>query len=506
MDQETRTAILSLHRQGHGSRKIAQALGVSRTSVKLVVKNGIIEPVTSGRASVLDKYLEDIRELVAICKSKRRPTNLVRVKEELENRIRMRGEKLEVSYSALTWFCREHGIGVKEKVPAAHIITDFGVESQHDTSPYTLLLGGKKVKRHCASLVLGYSRMLFIRFFEKFDRFHMKIFLTDAFRFLDGVCVRCVIDNTSCAIIHGSGSRAQMSPEIEAFEKRFSFHFLAHEVGHCDRKGKIERPFDYVENNFLVGRTFKDDKDLDRQALEWLEKTANRRRIRELKASPLELFAAEKPKLIPLPIYIPEVYRIWQRCVDAHSCISLHAQKYPVPAAYIDKEVLVRETKDRVIVFDGHKEIAAYDKKIEGSPVTPPPSYAPRRQSSAYLPEEDKLKALGKSMAAYLQALKTDRGARYIWCIKKLFRLLCQYKAEDLQTAVAKAYEHHLFDINRVETILLQNIAARDYFLPLEFAPEDYEKWPQYQQGAVTPEPDIKTYVPEEKTDDPGNS
>ena len=225
--------------------------------------------------------------------------------------------------------------------------------------------------------------------------------------------------------------------------------------------------------------------------------------LREFKASPIELFAAERPQIVPLPLFIPEVYRIWQRGVDSYGCVSLHGLKYPAPAAYIGKELVVRETKDRAIFLDGRDEVANLPKKTEGSPAPPQAPFAPLRQKSAQLAEEGKLKALGGGMEAYMQALKTERGPRYIWSLKKLYRLACQYKAEDLLAAVDKAAGHRLFDINRVETILLQDIAGRDYFLPLESQPEDYEAWPQYQQGAATPEPDLKNYAPEEeKTDD----
>jgi hypothetical protein len=372
---------------------------------------------------------------------------------------------------------------------------------QHDTSLYTIELGGRKVKRQCASLVFGYSRMLYIQFYTEFDRFNCKIFLTDAFKYMQGVCRRCVIDNTSVILACGAGQSAQVAPEVEAFEKRFGFRFMAHEIMDSDRKGKVERPFDFVEGNFLVGRVFKDDQDLNRQALVWIE-AANRRRLREFKASPVELFAAERLQLVPLPLYIPEVYRICQRGVDSYGCVSLHGLKYPAPAAYIGKELVVRETKDRVIFLDGRNEVANLPKKTEGSPAPPQPPHAPRRQKVAQLAEEGKLKALGGAMDDYLQALKTERGPRYIWSLKKLYRLLCQYKAEDLLAAVAKASAHRLFDINRLENILLRDIAARDYFLPLDSQPEDYEAWPQYQQGAATPEPDLKNYIPEEKNDD----
>jgi hypothetical protein len=156
-----------------------------------------------------------------------------------------------------------------------------------------------------------------------------------------------------------------------------------------------------------------------------------------------------------------------------------------------------------VRLFDGHKELAAHTKKIEGSPAAEPaPSPVTRKQRQAWLPEEIRLKEIGPTMPTYLQALKVERGSRYVWSVKKLYRLLCQYDAQTLERAVAKAAEHRLFDVRRIETILLQDIAEREYQLPLEPRAEDYQDWPQYRQGAVTPEPDLKLYVADQEHND----
>lgn len=502
LDKETRQAILALKERGRSLREIARALEVSRNTVKVVLREGTAEAGLAERARRLDPFLEDIRALHAECRDGRGRANMVRVLEKLKDKLRAAGQEFDCSYPTLTRFCRDNEIGVQEKVPAARIVTGPGEEMQHDTSPYVVLLGGRKVKLQCASLVLGYSRMLYLQFYHQFDRFHMKVFLTEALVYLGGAARRCVIDNTSIAIACGSGSAAQMAPEVEAFEERFGFRFLAHAIGHSDRKGKIERPYDFIERNFLVGRTFADLADLNRQALEWLD-YANRRRKRELKASPLELFPTEKPHLVQLPLHVPEVYRIFKRGGDAYGCVSIHGFKYPVPAEYIEKELVVRETKDRIIILDGRAEVANHKKKLPGdAPAAPPSPQAPRRQRTAQLAEEEKLKAVGEGMTAYLAALKAARGPRYIWSVRKLFRLLCQYKAEDLAVAVAKAAEHRLFDVGRIETILLQEIASRDYYLPLGAAAQDYEKWPQYQAGAATAEPDLSAYAPREDNDD----
>jgi len=105
-------------------------------------------------------------------------------------------------------------------------------------------------------------------------------------------------------------------------------------------------------------------------------------------------------------------------------------------------------------------------------------------------------------MSAYLSALKLARGPRYFWSVRKLWRLYCQYRAEDIKAAVAKAHEYRLFDVNRIETILLQDVAQRDYQLPLGFEEKDCENNPQYRQGAATPEPDLKDYIPDPEGED----
>src|SRR5689334_9182105 len=99
LDQSTRTAILKLHEQGHGSRTIASAVGVSRGAVRHVISGQREEVPRIQRQEKLSVHREEIIGLLAACKG-----NLVRVHEELA----ARGAKL--SYQALTAFCRRHGI------------------------------------------------------------------------------------------------------------------------------------------------------------------------------------------------------------------------------------------------------------------------------------------------------------------------------------------------------------------------------------------------------------
>ena len=498
IDQEKRSAILLLHQQGHSLRKIAKDVQVSRNSVRDVIASGQAEVPQVERAHPLGPHAEAVRALYVKCKG-----NIIRVQEELEKK-----HKVLTAYSTLTRFCRKERISYSEPRRTVRIITGPGEEMQHDTSPYTIRLGDHDAKRQCASLVLGYSRRLYMRFYPRFDRMACKCFLTEALRYMNGSCRRCIIDNSSIILACGAGASAQVAPEMEAFERRFGFRFMAHELMHANRKGKIERPYWYIERNFLVGRTFQDDADLNRQAFEWIER-ANQRRLRELGASPQELFAEESTHLRPLPLFIPEPYRLHQREVDAYGKIHLYERRYSVPLPIpVGKELDVRETESEVIILDGHTELARHKKLIDpaGKKESNLPEHERRHRlptSSAALPQEAALRALGQEASGYLDQLKAERpGRTFRWSVKVLHRLIGHYPGPEIARAMGQAGTHRLWDVRRIEGILLQNL-AQDHFQLALLPPEDYEKNPEFEKGAATPVADLNAFRTEEDEETP---
>src|SRR5271166_4187196 len=122
-----------------------------------------------------------------------------------------------------------------------------------------------------------------------------------------------------------------------AFARTLGFRFRAHRVGNPDRKGRIERPFAYVETNFLVGRSFADFDDLNRQALAWCRDSANRKPKQALGMSPDAAYLIEQPHLLPLPDVLPPVYELLERVVDLHGYVSVDTNRYSVPERYVGK-------------------------------------------------------------------------------------------------------------------------------------------------------------------------
>ena len=89
---------------------------------------------------------------------------------------------------------------------------------------------------------------------------------TEALRFLGGVTTRVMIDNTHVVVLRGSGRDMVPVPEMAAFGERFGFQFVAHAIGNANRSGRVERPFHFIENNFLAGRTFRSWEDLNQRS------------------------------------------------------------------------------------------------------------------------------------------------------------------------------------------------------------------------------------------------
>jgi hypothetical protein len=165
LDSETRNIILTLSAKGHGIRAIARMLGHTRGAVRAVLARGTAEVPRQERTELATDHLELIRTLHDTCRG-----NLVRVQEELAAR------GIELAYSTLTAACRRHEIGVAPRIPKGSYTFAPGEEMQHDTSPHDVVIGEKKQRVQCASLVLCYSRMHFAQVYPRFDRFYCKLF------------------------------------------------------------------------------------------------------------------------------------------------------------------------------------------------------------------------------------------------------------------------------------------------------------------------------------------
>jgi transposase len=456
LSQNQRTTIRELHAQGVSKREIARVLKLSRLSVRKILRANSAEVPKLLRPEKAEPYRQQILELLDSCKG-----NLVRVQEELA------ASGVNLSYSTLTAFCRRHGIGQQPIVPSGNYYFPPGLEIQHDTSPHELELSGKRRKVQTASAVLCYSRMLFFQMHPTFTRFDAKIFLTDALRYFGAVPTRVVIDNPHVVVLRGTGREMVPVPEMAAFADRFGFQFLAHELGDANRSARVERPFWFIEKNFLAGRRFTNWQDLNQQARQWCDRV-NATYKKHIRAVPRELFAEERQHLKPLPVWIPEVYRLQERIVDVEGYVALNSNRYSVPFTWIGRRVEVRETKDQVVIqLDArhavtHQRVAEAEYQRITVAAHRPPRGAGSQRPNPH-PEEQLILQAAPEIADYVTALKQHSRKLVVLALRQLLRLVRDYPREPLLAAVHEAAHYGLYDLDRVERMILRRV-AQDYF------------------------------------------
>jgi hypothetical protein len=407
------------------------------------------------RTEKADSHRDQIRDLHDLCEG-----NLVRVHEELSKTV-------AISYQGLTAFCRRHGIGQAPKVAVGQYHFGPGEEMQHDTSPHDVEIGGKLRRVQTAALVLCYSRMRFFELYPNFRRFDCKVFLTEALGFMGGACSRCMIDNTHVVVLKGTGRDMIPVPEMEAFGERFRFEFKAHEKGDANRSAHVERFFDHIERNFLAGRKFRDWNDANTQAREWCDKI-NAAHNKRLKASPRELYAMELSYLRSLPSWTPQVYLLHQRLADLEGYVSVNTNRYSLPEDFIGRRLEVRETRETIEIYEGPRLVAKHERVVDpvGHRSTLPEhrrSRVPGIRRTEVLLEEKTLLARAPEIAGYVVELKKRGYGRGTLALRRLRRMVDDYPREPVVAAVRTALHYGLFDLERLERMVLRGI-AQEYF------------------------------------------
>jgi hypothetical protein len=284
-----------------------------------------------------------------------------------------------------------------------------------------------------------------------------------------------MIDNTHVVVLRGTGREMIPVPEMEAFADRLGFRFVAHERGDANRSARVERPFSFIENNFLAGRIFTSWQDLNLQARQWCDKV-NSTYKKHLRAVPRELFAVEQLHLKPLPAWIPEVYRLHRRTADTEGYVSVNSIRYSVPVSWIGRSVDVRETRDRIEIELDPRHIVVHDRvltplnhRILRAEHRPPRGAGVKRDNPH--PEEKALVETAPEIATYLADLKRKGRKTATLALRQMLRLLREYPREPFLAAVAEAARYGLYDLDRLERMILRRV-ARDYFLIGEKEPD----------------------------------
>lgn len=455
-DPPTAHMVKQLLQFGKSIREIGRILNLSRNTVRKLLRQEATPDGTMFKNEKEQELVELTQSLLQSCRG-----NLVRVHEIITSE-----HQYDLAYSSLTYLVRKYQLketGKKQRFGEYYY--EPGVEMQHDTSPHQFIINGQPVKAQCASLIFGFSRKLFIQYYPCFTRFEAKIFLSEALSFMQGSCERCIIDNTSVILAAGAGAYAVVAPEMLFLSRIFGFTFIAHAVGDANRKGKCERPFSYVENNFLAGRTFRDWHDLNQQARLWCETVSNAKPKRALNMSPNAAFIQEIPALIPLPAVMPPIYNNLQRIADTQGFINLDNNRYSIPESHIGHTMNIYQYIDKIDIYYQHHFIARHPRIIgqRNKRLTIAdhhPSLRRHARQKMMSEAERQLTGHNPVLDHYLTTLKSHVRGRGGLAFKQLLHLKQTYPHDAFMKAITQASHYGLYDMRRLETMILKQIRS----------------------------------------------
>ncbi len=132
-------------------------------------------------------------------------------------------------------------------------------------------------------------------------------------------------------------------------------------------KGALERSHRFMRTNFEPGRVFANHLDFQDRLDAWSEK-ANRRVHRTIRAVPSERLTAERERMRPLPLRMPDTDRRWVLRVPAQPFVRVDRNDYSIDPAFAGRRVEVRVSQTHVtaVVLDTGELAARHQRVFAG--------------------------------------------------------------------------------------------------------------------------------------------
>jgi transposase len=490
MNEEIRNEVVRRRQEGASSRRIARELHLARDTVQAILRRweadragpgSVATPLPARRPSRVDPFNDAIRQLL-----ERYPNiTITRVWEELRAQG-FRGGRTIVRQRVLE--LRPHPL----REPVQRFETPPGAQAQMDYSSYDIdftVAGRRRV--HLFSYVLGYSRRQYLRFVASQDlattlREHMR-----AFEHLGGVARTCLYDNMKVVVLRHGDEGPLYNPKFLAFATHYGFTPQACRVRRSQTKGKVERPFHYVETNLLNGRTFRTLEHLNEVAAQWLAEVADVRIHRETKQRPVDRHAEERSHLIPLPAAPYDTAVVEYRVVNVEGDVVYQQNLYSVPWRHIGQALPVRITDSELIVYGPRlDEIARHRLFPRGQSGQRAEQKAHRpgrdlQQTEASLRERfAELGPIAQSfLVGLLHAQRYGKDQAF-----KVLALLATYARQDLLAALERAVRFGAYSLNAVERILAAQ--AKPHSILDALAVQERRHLPTHlSDNPVTPRP-----------------
>lgn len=355
---EDRFVIKEMYRKGMTISDIARTTGHDRKTIRAIV-HGPVSPPAQKRKSRVRKldpfvpYLERrIEEGVLNCN---------KLWDELHKQGYEGGKSLIKSFVQPYREARRQEATMRFETPP-------GEQAQVDWGHFGFIAHhGHRRRLYAFVMTLGWSRASYLAFTVSADAAWWLRCHVHAFRYFGGVPQVVLHDNLKTAVLErDADGTVHWNPRYLDFAAYYGFAPRPCQPYRAQTKGKVESGIRYIRGNFWPGLRFVDLSDLNQQAREWLDGTANVRVHGTTGEVPFCRLPLEQ--LQPMdgkPDY--DTSLVVFRRVSKDCLVSYEGNYYSVPWQYARKTVELKETEDgQLIMLHAADEEIARHRVVDG--------------------------------------------------------------------------------------------------------------------------------------------
>jgi transposase len=355
---EDRFMIKDMYRKGMTISTIARETGHDRKTIRAILKGPVNPPLQKRktRAKKLDPfvpYLERrIEEGVLNC-------------NKLLDELRRQG--YQGGKSSLKNFVQPYR-EARHQEATVRFETLPGEQAQVDWGHFGFIEHyGRRRRLYGFMMTLGWSRASYLEFTISTEAAWWLRCHVHAFRYFGGVPRVVLHDNLKTAVLERSADGAiHWNPRYLDFAAYYGFTPKACQPYRAQTKGKVESGIRYVRGNFWPGLKFADLIDLNQQARDWLDVTANLRVHGTTGEVPFARLPLEQLQpLADKPDYDTSLIVFRRATKDCF--VGYNGNYYSVPAAYARKTLELKETEDdQLIILNAQDEEIARHWLLKG--------------------------------------------------------------------------------------------------------------------------------------------
>jgi transposase len=501
-----RQAIITRYEEGWSIRALGRHYGVGRNRIRRMVRDlqrqrteGAPAPLRRSvrhRGSKLDVHMPRIKELLEHYPR----ITAVRMLEEL----RTCGYKGGITIVRMLLARLRPQAG---RQPVIRFETDPGVQGQMDWSPYTIDFSKTgRTEAICFSYLLGFSRRHYIDFGANRNFYTLIRRHRDAFEHFGGVPRQCLYDSEKTVVLRWEAGQPIFNPAFIDFTTHYRCKPIACQRGRPQTKGKVERPFQYIEGNLLNGRTFTDIDDLRSCARWWLKEVSDLHIHDTTAMAPMDLFTnQEQHALQPLPLRPYDCSEVVFRVCPPDLLIEFERNLYSVPAGYIGEILAVKASEGELRIYSPYIDLLAEHRRHPRGAGVKEES-AQHRQDMAQRyglePVREAFLRIGNAAEEFLKGVERKHPRNAGLHARIILQLKGAYNADDINAALAHALRYYAYDASAIERILKVRAIPRtlESHRNEKARQELGRKLPQIKQRPLNAYP---TIITREDTDEP---